>query len=75
MRLFTVISFFSCTNNTIREEDGMIYIPGGEVNLGPRILAAVEGWTPPKDPMGITPNQGKGKNNRAAGGPPAGPLA
>ena len=70
MRLFTIILLSACTDNTIREEDGMIYIPGGEINLGPRILSAVAGWTPPKDPVGMTPNQGKGSNNRAAGGPP-----
>ncbi len=50
--------------------DGMVQIPEGLVDLGPRHLEAVKGYTLPQNPMGVTPNQGEGNDQRAAGGPP-----
>ena len=72
MRIFTIITLTSCQTQTLttKEENGMIYIPGGIVELGPRTISAVKGWEPPKNPMGVTPGGGTGKNNRAAGAPP-----
>jgi len=67
----------SCSSETVQskhlpteERNGMVFVSTGAVDLGPRRLSAVRGWTPPKDPMGITPNQGQGSNHRASGGPP-----
>ena len=57
-------------NNQIVEKNGMVFVPTGEVDLGPRRISAVDGWTPPTDPTGMTPSQGQGSNQRAAGGPP-----
>ena len=50
--------------------DGMISIPSGMVMLGPRVVEAVSGWQSPNDAMGMTPNAGKGPDQRAAGAPP-----
>jgi len=60
----------SCSQQEIKEENGMIYIPGGTVDLGPRILSSVPGWEPPANPTGVTPGNGQGKHQRAAGAPP-----
>ena len=70
MRLLSLVTYLSCQSTTLQEQDGMILIPQGTVSLGPRILSAVPGWTPPKNPTGMTPGSGTGKNSRAAGGPP-----
>ena len=51
-------------------KDGMVQIPEGLVDLGPRHVEAVKGYTLPQNPMGMTPNMGEGDNQRAAGGPP-----
>ena len=48
----------------------MVEIPEGLVDLGPRHVEAVKGYTLPMNPMGMTPNMGEGDNQRAAGGPP-----
>ena len=50
--------------------DGMVKIPEGLVDLGPRHIEAVKGYTLPMNPMGVTPDQGQGANQRSAGGPP-----
>lgn len=51
-------------------QDGMVHIPEGLVDLGPRHVEAVKGYTLPMNPTGMTPNMGEGDNQRAAGGPP-----
>ena len=51
-------------------QDDMVQIPEGLVDLGPRHVEAVKGYTLPMNPMGMTPNMGEGDNQRAAGGPP-----
>ena len=50
--------------------NGMVDIPSGTVMLGPRAVDAVSGWQSPNEAMGMTPNAGKGPNQRAAGAPP-----
>ena len=50
--------------------DGMIDVPGGTVLLGPRMVEAVSGWQNTNGVMGMTPNEGKGQDQRAAGAPP-----
>ena len=47
----------------------MVFITTGEVDLGPRRISAVPGWTPPKEPMGMTPNQGQGTNQNMQASP------
>jgi hypothetical protein len=54
----------------VAEENGMVQIPAGEVMLGPRVIAAVEGWQSPGIESGITPNLGIGEDQRAPGAPP-----
>ena len=56
--------------STLSVNDGMVQIPEGLVDLGPRHVEAVKGYTLPQNPMGMTPNMGEGDNQRAAGGPP-----
>ena len=48
----------------------MVQIPEGLVDLGPRHVEAVKGYTLPQNPMGMTPNMGEGGDQRAGGGPP-----
>ena len=54
-------------------QNGMVHVPEGLVDLGPRHVEAVKGYTIPMNPTGMTPNMGKGDNQRAAGGPPLPP--
>lgn len=54
-------------------QDGMVHVPEGLVDLGPRHVEAVKGYTLPMNPTGMTPNMGEGDNQRAAGGPPLPP--
>jgi formylglycine-generating enzyme required for sulfatase activity len=56
---------------TVLTKDGMVQIPSGIVQLGPRQVPPIKGYKPDLNPMGITPNAGKGKSNRAPGAPPA----
>jgi len=55
------------------EEGDMVQIPEAMVELGPRKLAAVEGYQMPQTSQGMTPNLGKGIDQRAPGGPPLPP--
>ena len=50
--------------------EGMVQIPSGLVLLGPRIVPPIPGYQISQNPMGVTPNNGKGGNNRDEGGPP-----
>ena len=50
--------------------EDMVHIPQGLVDLGPRHIEAVEGFSITNNPMGVTPNNGEGADQRAAGGPP-----
>ena len=54
-------------------KDGMVQIPEGLVELGPRIIESVKGYTLPQNPQGVTPNMGEGNDQRAGGGPPLPP--
>jgi formylglycine-generating enzyme required for sulfatase activity len=58
---------------TIRIVDNMAQIPSGIVLLGPRTVPPIPGYQIPQNPMGVTPNNGQGENNRAQGGPPLPP--
>ena len=60
----------SIKKSNLTIEAGMVQIPEGLVDLGPRHVEAVKGYTLPMNPMGMTPNNGEGNNQRAAGGPP-----
>jgi len=75
MRLRSLIigMLTACTcsdRQIVEEQDGMLLIPSGSVELGPRNLPPVKGWSPPSDQAGTTPNEGRGGSNRAEGGPP-----
>ena len=58
---------------SIVQKNGMVLLPEGYVLLGPRKVKPVEGYQMPQTSGGVTPNQGKGANQRDAGGPPLPP--
>lgn len=61
------------TAQNIIQKDGMVQIPEGYVLLGPRKVKPVEGYQLPQTSEEVTPNNGQGVNQRAAGGPPLPP--
>ncbi len=60
-------------NDNLTVQEGMVLVPEGLVELGPRIVESVKGYSLPQNPQGVTPNMGEGTNQRAAGGPPLPP--
>ena len=54
----------SIDKSTLTINDGMVQIPEGLVDLGPRHVEVVKGYTLPQNPMGMTPNMGEGDNQR-----------
>jgi formylglycine-generating enzyme required for sulfatase activity len=54
----------------LESTDDMVHIGQGMVELGPRHIEAVQGYAMPTNVSGVTPNLGKGNDQRAAGGPP-----